>query len=90
MRKILFLFVPEVVVMVLNSSPFWERYFFFPPYESNRLTLQTQHAADIFENGDKSTSYMRKFWRWRPEVTRRNGLEEGPGGPRDIAPKKTS
>ncbi|OQE81583.1 hypothetical protein PENNAL_c0040G02828 [Penicillium nalgiovense] len=44
-----------------------------------------QHAADIFENGDKSSSFMRPFWRWRPDAPRRNGLEEGPGGPRDIS-----
>ncbi|KAL4965245.1 NAD(P)/FAD-dependent oxidoreductase [Aspergillus stella-maris] len=43
-----------------------------------------QHAADILEHGHGSTSYMRPFWRWRPDAPRRNGLEEGPGGPRDI------
>lgn len=28
---------------------------------------------------------MRPFWRWRPDVPRKNGLEEGPGGPRNIS-----
>ncbi|KAL4933784.1 uncharacterized protein BDV17DRAFT_286596 [Aspergillus undulatus] len=46
-----------------------------------------QHATDILQHGDKSTSYMRQFWRWRPDAPRRNGLEEGPGGPRDIGQK---
>ncbi|KAJ0425226.1 FAD dependent oxidoreductase [Aspergillus carlsbadensis] len=49
------------------------------------LPVLGEHAADIFANGDKSTTYMRRFWRWRSDAPRRNGLEEGPGGPRDIA-----
>ncbi|CRG90604.1 L-pipecolate oxidase [Talaromyces islandicus] len=49
------------------------------------LPVLGEHAAEIFENGDRSTSYMRSFWRWRPEAPRRNGLEDGPGGPRDIS-----
>ncbi|GIJ91185.1 hypothetical protein Asppvi_010150 [Aspergillus pseudoviridinutans] len=49
------------------------------------LPVLGKHAADIFENGDKSTTYMRPFWQWRPDAPRRNGLEEGPGGPRDIS-----
>ncbi|KAL3471865.1 FAD dependent oxidoreductase [Aspergillus californicus] len=49
------------------------------------LPILGQHAADILEHGDKSTSYMRSFWRWRPDAPRKNGLEEGPGGPRDIS-----
>ncbi|KAL4935992.1 hypothetical protein BDV06DRAFT_116024 [Aspergillus oleicola] len=48
------------------------------------LPILGQHAADILEHGDQSISYMRPFWRWRPEAPRRNGLEEGPNGPRDI------
>ncbi|EYE99693.1 NAD(P)/FAD-dependent oxidoreductase [Aspergillus ruber CBS 135680] len=49
------------------------------------LPVLGEHAADILEHGDQSASYMLPFWRWRPEVPRRNGLEEGPGGPRDIS-----
>ncbi|OQD61931.1 hypothetical protein PENPOL_c014G09309 [Penicillium polonicum] len=49
------------------------------------LPVLGKHAADIFENSDHSTSFMRSFWRWRPDAPRRNGLEEGPGGPRDIS-----
>ncbi|CAG8046041.1 unnamed protein product [Penicillium nalgiovense] len=49
------------------------------------LPILGEHAADIFQNGDQTSSFMRKFWRWRPDVARRNGLEEGPGGPRDIS-----
>ncbi|CAI7591766.1 unnamed protein product [Penicillium discolor] len=49
------------------------------------LPVLGKHAADIFENGDTSSSFMRSFWRWRPDAPRRNGLEEGPGGPRDIS-----
>ncbi|KAJ5505144.1 FAD dependent oxidoreductase [Penicillium fimorum] len=51
------------------------------------LPVLGKHAADIFENGDQSSSFMRPFWRWRPDTPRRNGLEEGPGGPRDISHK---
>ncbi|CAG7953685.1 unnamed protein product [Penicillium olsonii] len=61
------------------------------PFYSTKLCWYTDsldnsfvHAADILENGDKSSSFMRPFWRWRPDAPRRNGLEEGPGGPRDI------
>ncbi|QQK45138.1 FAD dependent oxidoreductase [Penicillium digitatum] len=49
------------------------------------LPVLGKHAADIFENGDQSSSCMRSFWRWRPDAPRRNGLEEGPGGPRDLS-----
>ncbi|PMB71928.1 L-pipecolate oxidase [Beauveria bassiana] len=42
------------------------------------------HAADILQNGDEATSFLRPFWRWRPDAPRRNGLEEGPDGPRNI------
>ncbi|GME53974.1 nucleotide-binding domain-containing protein [Neofusicoccum parvum] len=48
------------------------------------LPVLGEHAADIFENGDGSSSYMRRFWRWRDETPRGNGLEEGPAGPRNI------
>ncbi|KAJ5565565.1 FAD dependent oxidoreductase [Penicillium sp. DV-2018c] len=51
------------------------------------LPVLGEHAADIFENGDQSSSFMRPFWRWRGDAPRRNGLEEGPGGPRDISQK---
>ncbi|KAI8672006.1 DAO domain-containing protein [Fusarium sp. Ph1] len=43
-----------------------------------------EHAADILEHGDESTSYMRPYWRWREDAHRGNGLEEGPKGPRNI------
>ncbi|KAJ6446972.1 ribonucleotide reductase inhibitor [Purpureocillium lavendulum] len=46
-----------------------------------------EHAADIFENGDGSTTPMRPFWRWREDMPRRNGLQEGPDGPRNIGEK---
>ncbi|KAJ5471727.1 hypothetical protein N7530_009084 [Penicillium desertorum] len=49
------------------------------------LPVLGKHAADIFEYGDQSSSFMRPFWRWRPDAPRRNGLEEGPGGPRNIS-----
>ncbi|KID95776.1 FAD dependent oxidoreductase, partial [Metarhizium majus ARSEF 297] len=42
------------------------------------------HAADVFNNADNATSHMRTHWRWREDVPRRNGLEDGPGGPRNI------
>ncbi|KAJ6785668.1 hypothetical protein PWT90_00961 [Aphanocladium album] len=48
------------------------------------LPVLGKHAADILENGDKATSFLRPFWRWRPEAPRRNGLEEGPESPRNI------
>ena len=47
------------------------------------LTLH-QHAADIFDHGDESTSPMRPFWRWREDVPRRNGLQDGPGASRNM------
>ncbi|KAJ5407700.1 hypothetical protein N7509_001583 [Penicillium cosmopolitanum] len=49
------------------------------------LPILGKHAADILENHDQSTSYMRSFWRWRPDLPRKNGLEEGPGGSRNIS-----
>ncbi|PHH66608.1 hypothetical protein CDD81_6445 [Ophiocordyceps australis] len=49
------------------------------------LPVLGKHAADIFENGSKSTSPMRELWRWRDDVPRRNGLDEGPDGPRNLA-----
>ncbi|KAJ5319793.1 hypothetical protein N7508_000076 [Penicillium antarcticum] len=49
------------------------------------LPVLGQHAADILEKGDQSSSFMREFWRWRPDAPRRNGLEEGPDGPRNIS-----
>ncbi|KAL4915239.1 FAD dependent oxidoreductase [Aspergillus aurantiobrunneus] len=49
------------------------------------LPILGQHAADILQYNTQSTSYMRPFWRWRPDAPRRNGLEEGPRGPRDIS-----
>ncbi|KAI1140083.1 nucleotide-binding domain-containing protein [Hypoxylon sp. FL0543] len=48
------------------------------------LPVLGEHAADILINGDESSSYMRQFWRWRDDLPRRNGLEEGPDGPRNI------
>ncbi|KAF2160341.1 hypothetical protein M409DRAFT_70505 [Zasmidium cellare ATCC 36951] len=42
------------------------------------------HAADIFENKMRATTPMYEHWHWREDAPRRNGLEEGPGGPRDI------
>ncbi|PHH86790.1 hypothetical protein CDD83_9747 [Cordyceps sp. RAO-2017] len=49
------------------------------------LPVLGEHAADIFEHGDASASFMRPFWRWRPDAPRRNGLDEGPDGPRNLA-----
>ncbi|KAL3965248.1 hypothetical protein ACCO45_002252 [Purpureocillium lilacinum] len=46
-----------------------------------------EHAAEVFENGDESTTPMRPFWRWREDQPRRNGLQEGPDGPRNIGEK---
>ncbi|KAM3485924.1 hypothetical protein MY8738_000944 [Beauveria namnaoensis] len=48
------------------------------------LPVLGKHAADILQNGDEATSFLRPFWRWRPDAPRRNGLEEGPDGPRNI------
>ncbi|UPL01313.1 hypothetical protein LCI18_012247 [Fusarium solani-melongenae] len=48
------------------------------------LPILGEHAADILEHGDESTSYMRPHWRWREDARRGNGLEEGPNGPRNI------
>lgn len=50
--------------------------------EHSRLLLQ--HAADIFENSNDAKSHMREHWKWRDSAPRRNGLEEGPDGPRNI------
>ncbi|KID65472.1 FAD dependent oxidoreductase, partial [Metarhizium brunneum ARSEF 3297] len=57
-----------------------------PVPESWHVTdvVLTQHAADVFNNADNATSHMRTHWRWREDVPRRNGLEDGPGGPRNI------
>ncbi|KAM3478093.1 hypothetical protein MY5147_002380 [Beauveria neobassiana] len=49
------------------------------------LPVLGKHAADILQNGDEATSFLRPFWRWRPDAPRRNGLEEGPDGPRNIS-----
>ncbi|KAI1382882.1 nucleotide-binding domain-containing protein [Hypoxylon trugodes] len=48
------------------------------------LPVLGEHAADILEKGEESSSYMRKFWRWRDNIPRGNGLQEGPDGPRNI------
>ncbi|KAM3502585.1 hypothetical protein MY11210_009022 [Beauveria gryllotalpidicola] len=48
------------------------------------LPVLGKHAADILQNGDEATSFLRPFWRWRPDAPRRNGLEEGPDSPRNI------
>ncbi|KAM0417009.1 hypothetical protein ACHAPT_012975 [Fusarium lateritium] len=48
------------------------------------LPVLGEHAADILERGDESTSYMRSYWQWRENARRDNGLEEGPNGPRNI------
>ncbi|CAH0058417.1 unnamed protein product [Clonostachys solani] len=48
------------------------------------LPVLGKHAADIFEHGSQSTSYMYPHWRWREDKLRGNGLEEGPTGPRDL------
>ncbi|OAA56023.1 FAD dependent oxidoreductase [Cordyceps fumosorosea ARSEF 2679] len=48
------------------------------------LPVLGKHAADILQNGDKATSFLRPFWRWRPDAPRRNGLEDGPDCPRNI------
>ncbi|KAL1626668.1 hypothetical protein SLS54_002831 [Diplodia seriata] len=65
------------------------------PFHSTKLCWYTDsldnsfvHAADIFDNRDRSCSYMRQFWRWRDDVPRGNGLEEGPDGPRNIGAHK--
>ncbi|TWU72693.1 hypothetical protein ED733_003712 [Metarhizium rileyi] len=42
------------------------------------------HAADIFNNTDNAASHMRSHWRWREDFPRRNGLDEGPAGPRNM------
>ncbi|KAK2054740.1 FAD dependent oxidoreductase [Colletotrichum caudatum] len=54
------------------------------------LPVLGEHAADILQNGDRSTSPMRPHWRWREDARRGNGLEEGPSGPRNIGTLKTS
>ncbi|OAR00861.1 hypothetical protein LLEC1_07495 [Akanthomyces lecanii] len=48
------------------------------------LPVLGKHAADILQNGDEATSFLRPFWRWRPDAPRRNGLEDGPHNPRNI------
>ncbi|KAF6832640.1 putative FAD dependent oxidoreductase [Colletotrichum plurivorum] len=48
------------------------------------LPVLGEHAADILQHGDKSTSFMRPYWCWRPGAPRGNGLEEGPSGPRNL------
>ncbi|OTA99388.1 hypothetical protein M426DRAFT_76417 [Hypoxylon sp. CI-4A] len=48
------------------------------------LPVLGDHVADILQNGDESSSYMRPFWRWRDNIPRGNGLEEGPEGPRNL------
>ncbi|VUC36354.1 unnamed protein product, partial [Clonostachys rosea] len=48
------------------------------------LPILGKHAADIFEHGSQSTSYMYPHWRWREDKLRGNGLEEGPAGPRNL------
>ncbi|KXH32569.1 FAD dependent oxidoreductase [Colletotrichum nymphaeae SA-01] len=52
------------------------------------LPVLGEHAADILIHGDQSTSFMRQHWRWRDNIRRGNGLEEGPGGPRNIGGSK--
>ncbi|KAF3008257.1 hypothetical protein E8E14_000735 [Neopestalotiopsis sp. 37M] len=49
------------------------------------LPVLGKHAADIFENGSSSSSFMYPFWQWRDNKFRGNGLEEGPKGPRNLA-----
>ncbi|CAH0022028.1 unnamed protein product [Clonostachys rhizophaga] len=49
------------------------------------LPVLGDHAADILEHGEESTSYMRKHWQWRESAPRSNGLEDGPNGPRNLA-----
>ncbi|KAK6907810.1 hypothetical protein I203_101811 [Kwoniella mangroviensis CBS 8507] len=49
------------------------------------LPVLGEHAADIFENKDNAKTPLRGFWRWRADAPRKNGLEEGPEGPRNIA-----
>ncbi|KAF4121309.1 FAD dependent oxidoreductase [Geosmithia morbida] len=48
------------------------------------LPVLGEHAADILEHGNESSSYMRPHWRWRDDIPRGNGLDEGPEGPRNI------
>ncbi|KAF2010002.1 FAD dependent oxidoreductase [Aaosphaeria arxii CBS 175.79] len=45
-----------------------------------------EHAADIFENKEESSTPMRQHWRWREDAPRKNGLEDGPGSLRDLNP----
>ncbi|KAJ0304495.1 hypothetical protein COL516b_005850 [Colletotrichum fioriniae] len=52
------------------------------------LPVLGEHAADILIHGDQSTSFMRQHWRWRDNIRRGNGLEEGPDGPRNIGGSK--
>ncbi|TDZ16290.1 L-pipecolate oxidase [Colletotrichum orbiculare MAFF 240422] len=48
------------------------------------LPVLGDHAANILLHSDNSTSFMRPHWRWRDNIRRGNGLEEGPSGPRNI------
>ncbi|WYZ39935.1 hypothetical protein EsH8_IV_000276 [Colletotrichum jinshuiense] len=48
------------------------------------LPVLGEHAADILQQGNQSTSFMRPYWRWRDNAHRGNGLEEGPNGPRNV------
>ncbi|EFQ25143.1 FAD dependent oxidoreductase [Colletotrichum graminicola] len=54
------------------------------------LPVLGEHAADVLQYGEQSTSFMRPHWRWRESARRGNGLEEGPSGPRNIGAFKTS
>lgn len=84
MRISLFLYAPEAVGMVQSSCPYLEKYEFALQSIQAGLTALSQHAADIFDNTDNAESHMRTHWRWREDIPRRNGLEEGPDGPRNI------
>ncbi|WVW80529.1 hypothetical protein I302_102514 [Kwoniella bestiolae CBS 10118] len=49
------------------------------------LPVLGEHAADIFMNQEDAKTPLRNFWRWRSDAPRKNGLEEGPDGPRNLA-----
>ncbi|OCF39486.1 hypothetical protein I317_06704 [Kwoniella heveanensis CBS 569] len=49
------------------------------------LPVLGEHAVDIFVHGENAKTPLRPFWRWRTDVERKNGLEEGPSGPRNLA-----
>ena len=79
------LFVQVAVGTGQNFSLSSERFGHSSSIPEQQLTLmRTQHAADVFENGPQSTSFMYPHWRWREDKPRGNGLEEGPTGPRNI------